>query len=239
MTKPLLLLQFRPSPTAEHEVECIKKAMFLLDSEIDIKNVILPETILPTEKELANYSAFIFGASSDYNATNWSNDIKEKCMSTKYIYEYALKNNTPTLGICFGHQLISLFGGGKVETDAKQSEAGVVEVQLNEAGKKSPIFDGFPRSFSIATGHKDSVTLLPLNATLLGSSRSTKNSVYKINENIFCIQQHPELDVDGLVWRLSLFPEYRRGRSIEEIKKEFVPMPFTTKFLQNFKKLAR
>jgi len=237
MKKPILRLQFRPSPTAEHEVECIKKAMELSDAEIEVRNVTSTESTLPKLEELKNYSAFIFGASSDYNVTDWTSGVKEKCMATKYIYDYALEHSVPTLGICFGHQLIAIFANGKVERDATQSEGGVVEVQLNEVGIKSKIFEDFEESFFVSSGHKDSVTKLPHSAVKLASSKATDNSVFKIQENIFCIQQHPELDVDGLVWRLSLFPEYTRGRSMEEIKNEFQPMPYAAKFLKNFKKL--
>lgn len=237
MKKPILLLQFRPSPTAEHEVVCIKRAMGLSDVDIDVRNMVLPGTKLPSTQRLKNYSGFIFGASSDYNVTDWAQDIKNASWSTKYIFDYALKRDIPTLGICFGHQLIALFLGGEVKRDDSQAEGGVVEVFLNGHSDETHLFDDFSKSFFVASGHKDSVTRLPQGAKNLAYSKNTKNSVFQIKNNIFGIQQHPELDVDGLVWRLSLFPEYMKNRSFEEVKKEFRPMPYSTKFLLNFKKL--
>ncbi len=236
MKKPLLLLQFRPSPTAEHEIECIKRAMKLKNKELEVVNVTEGDT-LPAINDLRNYNGVILGASSDYNISSLSKDIKSKCYSVKPVIKYLIKNDIPTLGICFGHQLLALFSGGKVERDETQAEAGVVKVYLNDHSDKTILFNGFPKSFYLASGHKDSVTKLPKGAKNLAYSSSTRNSIFQIKNDIFGIQQHPELNIDGLVWRLSLFPEYMRDRTLEEVKNDFRPMPYAQKFLLNFKKL--
>lgn len=236
MTKPILLLQFRPPPTAEHEVKCLKRAMGLKRGELEVVNVTQGD-LLPKLKDLGKYKALILGASSDYYISSWSRDTRDKCLKAKPIVEYFVRHDKPTLGICFGHQLLALFLGGKVSRDDKQAEGGVVDIYLKN--NSHILFEGLPKKFAIASGHKDSVTKLPKGAKLLASSKATKNSVLQIKNNIFGIQQHPELDLDGLLWRLSLFPEYMRGRSIEEVRKEFRPMPYAARVLANFKKLLK
>lgn len=236
MTKLLLLLQFRPPPTAEHEVICIQRAMKLKREQLEIINVTEGDKF-PKISNLKKYGGLVLGASSDYDITSLPKDISQKCFSAKPIVNYFVKRDIPTLAICFGHQLLTLFLGGEVRKDQAQAEGGVVEVFLNGHSSKAAIFKNFPKSFYLASGHKDSITKLPKQAKTLAYTKLTTFSAYQIKNNIFSIQQHPELDVDGLVWRLSLFPEYMKGRSIEEIKKDFKPMPYATKLLLNFKKL--
>ncbi len=145
---------------------------------------------------------------------------------------------TLMFAICFGHQLMAYFFGGKVERDETQAEGGIISIELLPKGTKTLIFKNIPKKFSAVSGHKDSVVRLPKKAKLLARSQKTKFQSYKIKNNIYCVQFHPELDTDGLVYRMSLFPEYARGRSLEEIKKEFVDMPYAVKTLENFKDLV-
>ncbi len=235
--KKILLLQFRSPKTSQHEVECILRAMEIEKLQMDVINV-TEEDKLPQLNNLKDYSGVIFGASSDYYISNLDRQVREKLMSVKPIVDYLIENDIPTLGICFGHRLLCLLAGGKVESDENQTEGGIVKIKLNEIALKSRLFEGIDNEFLIVSGHKDSVTQLPKNAILLAQTERTINSIIQIKNNIYGIQQHPELDVDGLVWRLSLFPEYQRGRTMDEIKSEFAPMPYAKKLMENFRKIV-
>ena len=60
---------------------------------------------------------------------------------TELIREAVAAVALPTLGICLGHQLIAEALGGALSLLAK-TEVGVVDITLNEAGKRDPLFAG-------------------------------------------------------------------------------------------------
>lgn len=233
--KTLLLFQFRTPVTAGHEVACIAQGLGISEQKIDVVNVTEGEP-LPKIADLKKYAGIIFGASSDYNVTDWPEEIKARVESTKHYLQYAFANDIPTLGICFGHQVIAYLLGGRVERKSEQAEGGIVELSVNKAGETDPLLLHMPHTFTVASGHKDSVTVLPEGAKILGSTDKTLCSIYKVG-SIYGIQQHPELNAEALAWRMSLFPEYTMGRSLKDIAKEFKPMPYASHILKNFREI--
>jgi GMP synthase (glutamine-hydrolysing) len=235
MKKPILLIQFRKNPTLEHEQECIIKSMDLRPDELLSVNI--PDSAIDHRFNINNYRAIIIGGSSEYNISNWSDQLNKKAFALKPFFQSTIENDFPLLGICFGHQLLSYLFGGEVVKDDKQAEGGIVEVELSKEGQKANIFTDIPQKFPIVSGHKDSVTKIPNDWVVLARSKKTTIHACKIKSHIYSVQFHPELDTDGLVNRLTLFPEYTQGRSMEEIRSEFVDLPYGKIILQNFKKL--
>src|SRR5439155_1315383 len=74
----------------------------------------------------------------------------------------------PTLGICYGAQLLALDLGGTVERTGA-SEFGKTDLTALE----SELFAGLPEEETVWMSHRDTVTAPPSGARVVGTSRST------------------------------------------------------------------
>ena len=237
MKKPILLLQFRTDKSLEHERMCILDKGKLNIKNLDIINVLDPKAKLPKAKDLNKYSAVITGASGQFNVTDWSDEIRTRVEKLTPFFNEVIKKGFPTLAICFGHQLVAQLLGGEVRSDPEQSEVGTFKVYLTDKGKRSRLFKDIPDEFFVVLGHKDSVTKLPKNAELLAYSDRCKVQAYKFGENFYAVQFHPELDKDGLYFRISLYPDYMKGKTKKEVMQNYSEIPYATKIIDNWREM--
>lgn len=101
-----------------------------------------------------------------------------------------VRGKKPVLGICFGGQLLAHVLGAKVHRNP-QPEFGSYAVDLTDAGKASPFFEGFPSSFPAAQWHGDTFDL-PAGATLLATSPLCPHQAFSYG-NCLGLQFHPEV----------------------------------------------
>jgi GMP synthase (glutamine-hydrolysing) len=104
-----------------------------------------------------------------------------------------VRDGVPTLGICFGHQLLGQALGGLVEANPRGREIGTVELEL--VGDDA-LFVGVTTPFRANMSHRDSVTRLPPGALVLGKSRLEPNAVVRFAPRAWGVQFHPEFDGD-------------------------------------------
>ena len=109
-----------------------------------------------------------------------------------------LSGRQPVLGVCFGHQLLGRALGGSVGRNPAGWEVGSRTVGLTAAGLKSPLFDGFHYEFAVIQGHRDAVLALPPRAKILATNGHTPIQAFSLDERIFGVQFHPEMDGDIL-----------------------------------------
>lgn len=114
----------------------------------------------------------------------------------------------PTLGICFGHQILAQALGGRVEKNPMGWEVGVLPIDLTEAGRGDALFAGLPARFSVAQSHQDHVVATPPGAEVLASSLRAPCQAMRIGARIRSVQFHPEYTPEHLRFLL----EPRRGR---------------------------
>ena len=116
------------------------------------------------------------------------------------------KMGIPTLGICFGHQLLCHSLGAKVER-AEAMSSGVWELSLNSHGSSDELFasrgsgeDGAPVALY---SHQDHVTTVPESCLLLGSADHNRVTAVRV------------MSEDGLelpAWGVQFHPEAAKAR---------------------------
>ena len=95
----------------------------------------------------------------------------------------------PTLGICYGAQLMALDLGGSVERTGA-SEFGKTELRAEE----SELFRDLPTEQTVWMSHRDSVTAPPEGARVVGESPSTPVAAFEEpGRKLYGVQFHPEV----------------------------------------------
>lgn len=107
-----------------------------------------------------------------------------------------LKSDLPTLGVCFGSQLMARALGAKVYPNHTK-EIGWQSLNLTEAGKNSCVQYLKSENTSMFHWHGDTFDL-PVGATLLASTEICKNQVFSFKRNALAFQCHPEVSAHHL-----------------------------------------
>ena len=103
-----------------------------------------------------------------------------------------LKLGIPILGICFGHQIISKFKGGKVN-QSKHREFGLANIYKRN---NSQLIKNFfnKKTKKVWMSHADQVSKLPENFRVIASSQNSKFAIVESKvEKFFGVQFHPEV----------------------------------------------
>ena len=95
----------------------------------------------------------------------------------------------PTLGICYGAQLMALELGGEVARTGV-SEFGKTELD----GGSGALFAGLPDAQTVWMSHRDTVTAPPAGATVTGRSAATPVAAFEDRaRGLYGVQFHPEV----------------------------------------------
>lgn len=98
----------------------------------------------------------------------------------------------PTVGICLGGQLLARAMGGRVERNPK-AEIGWFPIILSAVGRNDPIVAAAGPSPTVYQWHEDTF-YLPSGAVHLAGSMSCPRQAFRIGENAYGFQFHPEAD---------------------------------------------
>ncbi|MDH3713291.1 MAG: GMP synthase [Gammaproteobacteria bacterium] len=123
------------------------------------------------------------------------------------------------VGICFGHQLISLALGGHAEKSHKGWGVGVATVKVHEQPSwMNPVRE----EFSLVVSHQDQVTELPPGAQCIASSDFCAYAALTIDDNVLTFQGHPEfgheLSRTLMEWRQDVVGEKRTAAGMESLR---------------------
>ncbi|MGC9780939.1 MAG: glutamine-hydrolyzing GMP synthase [Candidatus Heimdallarchaeota archaeon] len=139
-----------------------------------------------TPKELAenNVKSIIFSGGP--------NSVYEKKVPklSNEVMEYLLTNNIPILGLCYGHQFISQYFGGKV-IPGNQKEYGSTIIDINN---NDHLFKEFTEKSKVWMSHGDKISELPEDFIITASSDNCEIAAFEnLGKKIFGLQFHPEV----------------------------------------------
>ena len=110
----------------------------------------------------------------------------------------------PFFGACYGVGTLGVHQGGVI--DRRYAEPiSAVRVRLTEDGLADPVLAGMAAEFDAFVGHKEACSVLPPGAVLLAGSASCPVQMFRVKQNLYATQFHPELDLPGLLTRVRVY----------------------------------
>ena len=103
-----------------------------------------------------------------------------------------LKLGVPILGICFGHQILSKFLGGKVKK-SKHREFGLAKINKVSNSILTKNFFNKNNTNNVWMSHADQVSIMPSNFKVIASTKNSKLTIIEnTKDNFYGVQFHPE-----------------------------------------------
>jgi GMP synthase (glutamine-hydrolysing) len=115
-----------------------------------------------------------------------------------------VEEDLPFFGACYGIGTLGGHQGAVIDTTYAEP-IGAVEITLTESGRHDPLLGALPSGFEAFVGHKEAITELPAHAVHLASSSSCPVQAFRVRNNVYATQFHPELDAAGLHTRIDVY----------------------------------
>lgn len=207
MKEGILILQMRPEDEAANsEFEAILRVGNLKPDSVKRYRL---EQGMPNIS-LKDYSAIIAGGSPfDVSEVTYKKSKVQKDIEAFYhsLFYQVIPNDFPFLGICSGNGLLGSYCN--IPISKKYSEPiSSVAVNLTKEGENDELLKGLPKNFQALVGHKEACDELPPNAVLLASSKSCPIQMFRIKNNIYATQFHPEADANEFVLRIKTYKNH-------------------------------
>lgn len=117
----------------------------------------------------------------------------------KTVLDIIIKNKIPTLGICFGHQLICYVMGGMVSRNPIGPEFGISTINLTINGLSDPLFRGVNKArLEVFSSHVDSVNKAPPDFVQLAWNEHSLFQAVRYDSFLYGVQFHPEFDKETM-----------------------------------------
>ncbi|MFK4637873.1 GMP synthase (glutamine-hydrolyzing) [Paenarthrobacter histidinolovorans] len=236
--KPFLLLATRAEDAAaDDEYQAYLRYCRLKPEEL--VRVRLESGPMPS-LELEDFSGVIVGGSpytsSDPVEEKSPDQLRVEAELSEFL-DRIVAADFPFLGACYGVGTLGVHQGAVIDRRFGEP-VGATEIKLTGDGEHDPMLQGVPHTFEAFVGHKEACSKLPPNAVLLASSAACPVHMFRIKNNLYATQFHPELDAEGLITRINIyknagyFPPHEADELIESARRSSVKEPM--RVLRNF-----
>lgn len=206
--KPFLLLSIRAErPAADDEYAAFRRFLGVDQGDLHRRQLgVDPLGAL----SLDDWSGIILGG----GAFNYSDPESKKAPVQRQaerdlvgVLDRVVAADFPFLGACYGIGTLGSHRGGVVDRRYPEP-VGPLSVTVTEDGLADPLFSGMPRDFAAYGGHKEALSELPEGAVLLATSAACPVQAFRVGENVYATQFHPELDRAGIHTRIDVYSTF-------------------------------
>lgn len=145
-----------------------------------------------------DFDAAILGGSEHMvaEATDWQGRLNRWLVAAR-------ASATPLLGICGGHQLMSVLMGAAVTRLADAPWAATLDVAPNAAGRGHWLFEGLAAGAAFHFGNSEHVCEVPAGAQVLASAGASPALALDYGGGWVSVQFHPEISRAAFerIWR--------------------------------------
>ncbi|AGB23774.1 GMP synthase family protein [Mycobacterium sp. JS623] len=160
--------------------------------------------------DLADWSGIILGG-GPYNVS----DAPEAKSQTQLRVESELlpligrivDHDFPFLGCCYGVGTLGSIIGATIDRTYPEP-VGAITVTLTEQGRRDPLLADLPETFDAYGGHKEGASALPSGMASLAYSADCPIQAFRVGNNVYATQFHPELDAVGICTRIDVYKDY-------------------------------
>lgn len=206
--KPFLLLATRAEDVPADE----EYALFLRYAGLDERDLVRVrmEAAPLGRVDLDDYSG-VFVGGGPFNASD--PDEKKSAVQHRVEAEFrtlldeVVARDFPFLGACYGVGTLGAHQGAVIDS-AHREPISVVEVTRTAAGAADPLLAALPDTFAAFVGHKEAIRVLPASATLLATGEACPVQMFRVKQNVYATQFHPELDVGGITTRIHAYASH-------------------------------
>ena len=206
--KPFLLLATR----SEDEAADDEYAGFLAAGDLTsdrLHRVRLEAAAMPPI-DLDDYSGVIVGG-SPFNASDpprVKSPVQRRVeRELTALLDQVLDRDFPFLGACYGVGLLTSHLGGTLDGTWSE-EAGPTWISLTDEGAADQLFAALAPTFQAFVGHKEACSELPRGAVLLATGQNCPVQAFRVGNNVYATQFHPELTNAGILTRIRIYREY-------------------------------
>jgi GMP synthase (glutamine-hydrolysing) len=203
--RPFLFLAVRPEDGAADDEYAAMLRCTGLDESM-LRRVRLERRPLD-DVDLDDWSGILLGGgpfqSSDPVATKSAVQLRVEA-DLSGLLDLVVPADFPFFGACYGIGALGTHEGAVVDRTYGEP-AGGVRVRLTWQGRADPVLGIAPGDFGAFVGHKEAITALPPHAVALATSAATPVQAFRVGTRVYATQFHPELDIDGLVARVTTY----------------------------------
>ncbi len=206
--KPFLLLSIRAErPAADNEYAAFCRFLDVDGSGLHRRQLGVDPL---DELSLDDWSGIILGGGSFTFSDPEESKAPVQRKAERYLLgllDRVVAADFPFLGACYGIGSLGSHQGGLVDRRYPEP-VGPLSVTVTDEGLADPLFAGVPRDFAAYGGHKEALSSLPDHAVLLATSSACPVQAFRVGNNVYATQFHPELDRTGIHTRIDVYSTF-------------------------------